>query len=279
MLKVAVAQMRSGIEPAANLDVIADFAEQASGAGADYLLTPEVSVAFGKNAEQFASVTEPFEGNSAVERCSGIARVTGLILHVGSLAVGAEGGKYHNRSVVFGPDGAIKAVYDKIHLFDADLPGDRAYRESATYHGGDQTVLTDVGGMKLGLSICYDVRFAGLYADLALQGAQMISVPAAFTVPTGEAHWEVLLRSRAIETGCYVLAAAQGGLHENGRRTYGHSMIVDPWGQIVAQKDDDEPGLIFTEIDPAKVEEARARVPALANRRRYSLSVNQAARQ
>lgn len=269
--------MRSGTEPGVNLDVIADMARLAAENGAEYMLTPEVSVAFAENRMQLAAIAEPFEDNSALKRCSEIARATGLTLHVGSLAIAADEDKFLNRSVIFGPDGTLKGFYDKIHLFDADLPGERAYRESATYEGGDQMVTVDVGGIRLGMTVCYDMRFAGLYADLALAGAQMISVPAAFTVPTGQAHWDVLLRSRAIETGCYVLAAAQGGLHQNGRYTYGHSMIIDPWGRVLAQKNDNEPGLIYASVDVEAVTQTRAKVPALANRRRYSLSVNHGA--
>ena len=168
------------------------------------------------------------------------------------------------------------ATYDKIHLFDATLPGLAAYRESATYAGGDTAVVAAVDGMKLGLSICYDVRFPALYRALAEGGAEVIAVPAAFTAPTGRAHWEVLLRARAIETGCYVIAAAQGGLHQNGRSTWGHSMIIDPWGEIVAQLPHDEPGVLLADLELDKVAEARGKVPALANARPFSLSVNHA---
>jgi len=203
-----------------------------------------------------------------------IARTHRVALHLGSLAVALPDGRFANRSVVFGPDGTVAATYDKIHLFDATLPGLTQYRESATYRGGDTAVVTEAAGMHLGLSICYDMRFPALYRALAEGGAQVIAVPAAFTVPTGRAHWEILLRARAIETGCYVIAAAQGGAHQNGRSTWGHSMIVDPWGAIVAQFSHDEPGVLLADIDLAKVEEARGKVPALANARPFSLSVN-----
>lgn len=266
--------MRSGTEVKANLDVIATLAHKAADEGARYLLTPEMSVAFAENRAQLASIAEPFEGNQALKRCAEIAQEAGIALHIGSLAIAAGDGKFLNRSVLFRPDGAIAATYDKIHLFDANLPGERAYLESATYSGGDHLVWADVEKIHLGLSICYDMRFAQLYTDLALGGAEMIAIPAAFTVPTGLAHWHVLLRSRAIETGCYVLAAAQGGVHQNGRYTFGHSLIVDPWGRILAEKCDDEPGLIYAEIDPEAVTQAHGKIPALANRRPYSLSVN-----
>lgn len=266
--------MRSGTEIKANLDAIAVLAHKASEAGARYLLTPEMSVSFAENKAQLAEIAEPFEGNSALKRCAEIARESRISLHIGSLAIAAADGKFLNRSVLFNPEGEVEAIYDKIHLFDANLPGERAYMESATYSGGDHLMWANVAQTRLGLSICYDMRFAQLYADLALGGAKMIAVPAAFTVPTGQAHWHVLLRSRAIETGCYVLAAAQGGLHQNGRYTFGHSLIVDPWGRVLAEKNDNEPGLIYAEIDPEAVTQAREKVPALANRRPYSLSVN-----
>jgi predicted amidohydrolase len=176
--------------------------------------------------------------------------------------------------VLFAPDGSVSATYDKIHLFDALVPGDREYRESATYAAGNEAVVSAAAGMQLGLSICYDVRFPALYRALAEAGAEVLAIPAAFTVPTGAAHWEVLLRARAIETGCYVIAAAQAGQHQNGRSTYGHSMIVDPWGRVVGDLGGEGPGVLVAEIDLTAVAEARGRVPALANARQFSLSVN-----
>ena len=273
-MRVAAIQMRSGMRPDDNFDALEPLLAQAKARGAIYALTPEVTVAFAENREGLAAVAEPWENNSAVARAARMAEAHGIFLHIGSMAVALPDGRFANRSVLFGPDGAIHATYDKIHLFDATLPGIKQYRESATYAGGDQAVVAPLGSMKLGLTICYDVRFAALYGELARAGAELIAVPAAFTVPTGEAHWEVLLRARAIETGCYVIAAAQGGAHPNGRSTWGHSMIVDPWGKIVAQIDGDAPGTIVAELEPARVCEARQRVPALANAREFSLSVN-----
>jgi predicted amidohydrolase len=199
-----------------------------------------------------------------------------MALHLGSLAVALPDGRFANRSVLFSPEGDITATYDKIHLFDATLPGLKQYRESATYAGGNRAVVAEAAGLKLGLTICYDVRFPALHQALAQAGAEIIAVPAAFTVPTGAAHWEILLRARAIETGCFVIAAAQAGQHENGRATYGHSMIVDPWGRIVGELGGEGAGVLVAEIDPKAVTEARERVPALANARTFSLSVNPA---
>jgi predicted amidohydrolase len=203
-----------------------------------------------------------------------LSKELGIFLHIGSTAILRADGKLANRAFVIDPAGAIRATYDKIHLFDATLPGHREYRESATYAGGDTAVVGEAAGMKLGLTICYDVRFPALHRTLAEAGAEVITVPAAFTVPTGEAHWEILLRARAIETGCYVIAAAQAGQHENGRSTYGHSMIIDPWGRIVGELGGDGPGVLVSDIDLKAVAEARGRVPALANARQFSLSVN-----
>ncbi len=274
MVRIAALQMNSGTEPGPNLDALAALAHEAAGQGAHYALSPEVSVVFAENREGLRAVAGPWEGNPAITRCAQIARETGLFLHLGSLAVALPDGRFANRSVLFRPDGSIAATYDKIHLFDATLPGVREYRESATYAGGDRAVVAEAASMKLGLTICYDVRFPALHRALAVAGAELISVPAAFTVPTGAAHWEILLRARAIETGCYVIAAAQAGQHQNGRATYGHSMIVDPWGKIVGELGGEGAGILVADIDPKAVAEVRSRVPALANARQFSLSVN-----
>ena len=276
MLRIAALQMNSGTTPAPNLDALAALAREAAGQGAQYVLSPEVSIVFAENREGLRAVAGPWEDNPAIARCAEIARETGLFLHLGSLAVALPDGRFANRSVLFRPDGSIAATYDKIHLFDANLPGVREYRESATYAGGELAVVTEAAGAKLGMTICYDLRFPVLHRMLAVAGAELIAVPAAFTVPTGEAHWEVLLRARAIETGCFIIAAAQAGQHENGRATYGHSMIVDPWGKILGELGGDGEGVLVADIDLNAVAEARGRVPALANAREFSLSVNPA---
>lgn len=273
-VRVAALQMNSGTEPGPNLEALAGLARDAAGRGAQYALSPEVTVVFAENREGLRAVAGPWDGNPAIARVAEIARDTGLWLHLGSLAVALPDGRFANRSVLFRPDGSIAAQYDKIHLFDATLPGLKEYRESATYAGGDRAVVVEAAGMRLGLTICYDLRFPVLHRTLAEAGAELIAVPAAFTVPTGAAHWEVLLRARAIETGCYVIAAAQAGRHQNGRQTYGHSMIVDPWGAVVGQLEGEGPGVLVADIDLAAVAEARGRVPALANARPFSLSVN-----
>lgn len=274
-MRIAALQMNSGTTPGPNLDQLEGLAREAVAGGATYVLSPEVSIVFAENREGLRAVAGPWDGNPAIARLSDLARELGIHLHLGSLAVALDDGRFANRSVLFGPDGAIVATYDKIHLFDATLPGLRAYRESETYAGGDTAVVADSGDVKLGMTICYDVRFPALHRALAEAGAQLLAVPAAFTVPTGEAHWSVLLRARAIETGCYVIAAAQAGQHENGRSTYGHSMIIDPWGRVLAELGGDGAGIASAEIDLAAVTEARGKVPALCNARPFSVSVNQ----
>ena len=272
-MRVAVLQMTSGTAPGPNLDQFERLAVEAAGQGASYLLSPEVSVVFAENRDGLGAVAGPWDGNPAIARVAGIARRLGVSLHLGSLAVALPDGRFANRSVLFRPDGTIAASYDKIHLFDATLPGLRQYRESETYAGGDRAVVTDAPGFRLGMTICYDVRFPALHRALAEAGAEVLSVPAAFTVPTGQAHWEVLLRARAIETGCFVVAAAQAGRHENGRATWGHSMIIDPWGRILAELGGEGPGVALADLDLQAVAEARGKVPALDNARPFSLAV------
>lgn len=274
-MRLAALQMCSGTRPEHNLEALDRLVSEAAGLGATYILSPEVTVAFAENGEGLRKVAHAWPDNPDVARAAEIARRHGVALHLGSLAIALEDGRFANRSVLFTPDGAVAAIYDKIHLFDATLPGIRAYRESETYRGGERAVLTDAPGFRLGMTICYDVRFAPLYTALASAGAEVLAVPAAFTVPTGEAHWETLVRARAIETGCFVVAAAQGGQHENGRATWGHSMIVDPWGRVVAAINGDKTGVIVAEVDLGDVAEARARVPSLANSRQFSLTVNE----
>ncbi len=276
-LIIAAAQMCSGISPEKNIKEISNLAKQAAAKGAQYLLTPEMSVAFAENFDQLAEIAHPYANNEALIQCAAIAKENNLFLHIGSLAIVAvakdqanntqngEKPRFANRSVLFDRNGEIVDFYDKIHLFDAELVGDRPYRESRHYVGGDRIVNAKTDLAQIGMSICYDLRFASLYRKLALAGAQIISVPAAFTVPTGRDHWEILLRARAIETGCYIVAAAQGGEHENGRMTFGHSMIIDPWGKIISHISGDESAIIVAKIDLEKIEQVRAAVPALKN--------------
>ncbi len=269
-MKIAAIQMCSGLDPEANLAALKPLLAEAAAAGAAYALTPEVTMIFPENRDQLKSVAAPFEDHPQLAAVGKLAKAHGMFVQIGSLPIPLDDGRFANRSVLFGPDGTQRATYDKIHLFDADIAGLNAYRESATYRGGEQAVTAPLGQFTLGFSICYDMRFPRLYNALANGGANLIAVPAAFTVPTGQAHWHVLLRARAIETGSYVIAAAQGGSHPNGRSTYGHSLIIDPWGKVIAELDHDRPGVLVADIDPAAVTEARGRVPALANARDFA---------
>ncbi|WP_300528304.1 carbon-nitrogen hydrolase family protein [Maricaulis sp.] len=266
-LDIALIQMRSGTDPQRNLDEAAALIRQAAADGARLVATPETTHLVQKDADQAFAVMQTQEDDPAIGFFSALADELGIDLLIGSLAIRIGERKAANRSFLFGPDGALKATYDKAHMFDVGLGQGETYLESANYRAGDELVVTQAGGIKLGLSICYDLRFAYLYRALAQAGAQVLTVPAAFTRPTGRAHWEVLLRARAIETGSFILAPAQGGLHEDGRRTWGRSMVVGPWGEVIAQLDHDQPGVLPARLDMRKSDEARRRVPALEHDR------------
>lgn len=269
-LRTAVVQLRSGIEPAANRAAAMPLLREAASAGARLIATPENTTRMDRNRARMFAAVGPEKGDPELLAWGRAAQELGVWLLMGSGPIAAGDGKVFNRSFFFDPDGRIVARYDKINLFDVTLGGTENYRESDTVQGGGQAVVVEGPmGAKLGLTICYDVRFAPLYASLARAGAEIIAVPAAFTVPTGQAHWEVLLRARAIETGSFVIAPAQGGQHEDGRATWGHSMIIDPWGKVLAQLDHDEPGLIIADLDLDEVASARARIPAWQGGREF----------
>lgn len=264
----ALVQLRSGLDPKANFDVAAKLIRKAASDGADYVLTPEMTnVMESRRKALFEALGG---GDTSIDDFRELARAIRRHLHVGSLAVKVSEERVANRSFLIDPDGEVRASYDKIHMFDVDLGGGEVYRESASYHPGDSAILADLPFGRLGMTICYDLRFPALYRALAEAGATMISVPAAFTRITGEAHWHVLLRARAIENGCFVFAAAQGGAHENGRETFGHSLIVDPWGAVLAEGGT-EPGIVMAKIDPARVDDARRRIPSLQHGRRFAV--------
>jgi len=268
--KAAMIQMRSGLKPGANIDDAARMIGEAKSAGADYVLTPEMTNILAAKREQlFAAVVEE-ESDASLAALRELARKLGIYVHIGSLAIKISPDRAANRSFLVDPKGDIVARYDKIHMFDVDLADGESYRESRNYRPGELAVLTDLPWGRLGLTVCYDLRFPALYRALAEAGSTMLAIPSAFTKQTGEAHWHVLMRSRAIENGCFVFAAAQGGRHENGRDTYGHSLIVDPWGRIIAEGDT-EPGVVMAEIDPAQVASARARIPSLQHGRRFEI--------
>jgi deaminated glutathione amidase len=262
-LRVAAVQLRCGIEPGANRAHALPFIREAAAAGARFIATPENTFRLDRNRERALAAAGPEQGDSELAAWARIAQEFGVWLLLGSAAIATGGGKVFNRSFLYTPEGKVAARYDKINLFDVTLGGGETYRESETVEGGARAVLVP-GPMnaKIGLSICYDLRFAPLYTAYAKAGADIIAVPSAFTVPTGLAHWETLLRARAIETGAFIVAPAQGGRHEDGRATYGHSLIADPWGKIVAKLDHDEPGILVADLDLDQVGEARAKIPA-----------------
>jgi predicted amidohydrolase len=270
MLKAGLVQLRTPASQAAALDQAAPLVRQAAADGAELIATPEATNILQRERAKLFEAVAALEEDVCVQGLRSLARELGVWLLIGSALVKREDGQLANRSVLVAADGAIKATYDKIHMFDVDLPTGERHRESALYTPGERAAVAESPWGKIGLSVCYDVRFAHLYRGLAKAGAEIITVPAAFTRPTGEAHWEVLLRARAIETGAFVLAPAQGGFHEDGRGTWGRSTIVGPWGEVLAKADHDEPCVITADLDLDQVAKARAAIPALANDRAFA---------
>ena len=270
IFKAAMIQMRSGLNPGVNVDDAVRMIGEAKSAGADYVLTPEMTNVLAAKREQLFAVIVEEEADASLATLREIAHKLGIYVHIGSLAIRISPDRAANRSFLIDPKGEIVARYDKIHMFDVDLADGESYRESRNYRPGELAVLADLPWGRLGLTVCYDLRFPALYRALAEAGASMLTIPSAFTKQTGEAHWHVLIRTRAIENGCFVFAAAQGGKHENGRDTFGHSLIVDPWGRIVAEGGT-EPGVVMAEINPTEVTNARARIPSLQHGRRFEI--------
>jgi len=267
--KAACVQLRSSDDVADNIRQTVLLVREAAAQGASFIATPENTSLMApdggaKLAHSFDEAHDP-----ALPVFAGLAKELNVWLLIGSLAIKVSPTKTANRSFLFAPDGSITARYSKIHLFDVALAGGETYRESSTVEGGDTAVVADTALGTIGLTVCYDVRFPLLYRQLAQKGAFLFTIPSAFTVPTGQAHWHVLLRARAIENGAFVIAPAQGGLHANGRRTYGHSLIVSPWGEVLAEAGTD-PGVILAEIDPALSLQARARIPNLQHDRAFT---------
>lgn len=265
-MKIALLQMTSGINPAGNAAHLSAAIDEAAAGGANMLFTPEMTGLVDRDRARAAASVRAEQDDIVLAAGLEGARRNGIWLHIGSLALQAEGGKFVNRGFVIDPTGAVRARYDKLHLFDVDLPTGESWRESAAYVAGSSASAVHVPFGVVGLSICYDLRFAELYRALSDVGATVLTVPAAFTRPTGAAHWHVLLRARAIEAGAYVVAAAQTGVHEDGRATYGHSLVVDPWGEILLDMGE-APGVGFAEIDPTRIADVRARIPVLSHRR------------
>ena len=267
MTRIALFQATTGIDPVANAAALTDAIEQASAGGAEILFTPEMTGLLDRDSARAARILRSQDEDQVLAAAKEAAARHRIWVNIGSLAVLVDEGKVANRSFVIDREGNVRATYDKLHLFDVDLPTGESWRESNVYSAGAGVTLvngTPVG--KLGLTICYDLRFPGLFAKLAESDADVISVPAAFTVPTGKAHWHVLLRARAIEAGLFVVAAAQVGHHEDGRNTFGHSLVVDPWGEILLDMGEDK-GVGFADIDLKRISDVRSRVPALNHRR------------
>jgi deaminated glutathione amidase len=270
IFKAALIQMRSGVDMARNFADASSMIREAVGQGAQYVLTPEMTNIFEADRERLKAAVTCEKDDQSVAGFAALARELNIWLHIGSVALRATADKLVNRSLLFGPEGKIVARYDKIHLFDVEMPNGEQIRESNSFAPGEEAVVANLPWGQLGLTICYDMRFPILYNTLANSGAMIMAIPSAFTVPTGRAHWHVLLRSRAIETGSFVLAAAQGGVHASGRETYGHSLAVNPWGEIIAELGTD-PGVLVFDVDMELVKRDRGRIPALKNARAFSL--------
>ena len=264
--RAALLQMTSGIDPAANARVLGDAVAEAKAGGAAMLFTPEMSGLVDRDRTRAATSIVPQDEDPVLMAVRDAAAKHGLWVHLGSLALKRDDGRFANRGFVIDDAGGIRASYDKLHLFDVDLPTGERWRESAVYAAGEGAAVVETPVGRLGLSICYDLRFPDLYRALSDAGATVLAVPSAFTRPTGAAHWHVLLRARAIEAGAFVLAAAQTGEHEDGRATYGHSLAIGPWGEVLLDMGEGA-GLGFAELDSAVLADVRARVPALQHRR------------
>jgi predicted amidohydrolase len=269
-MKVALIQTRTPATPQAALAHVLPLVREAAAGGASFIATPEGTNVLQKDRSLLLPMLTSQDEDVVVSGLRAAARELGVWLLIGSALVKREDGKAANRSLLISPEGAIVASYDKLHMFDVDLPTGETARESATYEPGARAVTARAGELKLGMTVCYDLRFPALYRALALAGAEVMTIPAAFTRPTGEAHWEVLMRARAIETGAFVLAPAQGGRHEDGRGTWGHSLAVAPWGEVIARLDHDEPGVLFADLDLAAAAKARAAIPNLVNARPFA---------
>ncbi|MCT2558678.1 carbon-nitrogen hydrolase family protein [Tsuneonella sp. YG55] len=268
MTRVALLQMTAGIDPAVNAATISDGVAEAARGGAAMLFTPEMSGLLDRDRARAASHIVREDGDPVLAATRAAAARHGIWVALGSLAVAGESGKWANRSLLVDPAGNVAARYDKIHMFDVDLAGGESWRESNAYAPGNEVVTVDGTPLgRLGLTVCYDIRFPALFEELGRRRCDAIAIPAAFTVPTGEAHWHLLQRARAVEASAWVISAAQVGTHADGRRTYGHSLVVDPWGKIVLDMGGETAGVGFAEIDAARTVEVRAQVPSLANRR------------
>jgi deaminated glutathione amidase len=271
VFKAAAVQMCSGVDPARNAVSMARLVREAAAQGATYVQTPEMTGMLQRDRAAAKAVLRGEADDIIVRTASELASELGIHMHVGSTAIALDDGKMANRGFLFGPDGTVLNRYDKIHMFDVDLDNGESWRESAAYRPGSEARVVSLPFAEMGFTICYDVRFPALFRAQAVAGAEVMTVPAAFTKQTGEAHWEILLRARAIENGVFVIAAAQAGVHEDGRETFGHSMIIDPWGRVLASAGGTGEAVIVAEIDPAAVKAAHDKIPNLKNGREFSI--------
>ncbi len=269
--KAAAIQMCSGTDPKTNAETMERLIREAVSQGAVYVQTPEMTGAIQKDRAALKAVLKDEKGDIVVLTAAKLARELGIYVHVGSTAIARPDGKIANRGFLFAPDGERICTYDKIHMFDVDLDNGESWRESSAYEPGTQARVAELPLATFGFAICYDVRFPSLFRTEAVAGAEILTVPAAFTRQTGEAHWEVLLRARAIENGAFLIAAAQAGTHEDGRETFGHSMIIDPWGNVLAVAGGEGEEIVFADIDPSAVTAARSKIPNLKNARDFNL--------
>jgi deaminated glutathione amidase len=268
--RVALAQMCAGRDVAKNITAAAELIRKAAAGGAQYVQTPEMTNIMELDRTRLLAAIKPEGDDPGVTEFRFLARELGIWLHIGSMALMGERGKPVNRSLLISPAGAIAARYDKIHMFDVDLGGGESYKESANYESGREAVIASLPWGQLGMTICYDLRFPHLHRALAQAGARFLAVPAAFTKPTGTAHWHTLLRARAIECQCYVFAAAQGGKHENGRETFGHSLVISPWGEVLAEADV-QPSVTFADVELQRLDDVRRQVPSLRHDRPFDV--------
>lgn len=271
VFKAAAVQMCSGVDPARNAVSMARLVREGAAQGATYIQTPEMTGMLQRDRAAAKAVLRGEADDIIVKTASELAAELGIHMHVGSTAIALDDGKMANRGFLFGPDGKVLNRYDKIHMFDVDLDNGESWRESAAYRPGSEARVVSLPFAEMGFTICYDVRFPGLFRAQAVAGAEVMTVPAAFTKQTGEAHWEILLRARAIENGVFVIAAAQAGVHEDGRETFGHSMIIDPWGCVLASAGGTGEAVIVADIDPAAVKAAHDKIPNLKNGREFSI--------
>jgi len=271
VFKAAAVQMCSGVDPARNAVSMARLVREAAAQGATYVQTPEMTGMLQRDRAAAKAVLRGEADDIIVRTASELAAELGIHMHVGSTAIALDDGKMANRGFLFGPNGKVLNRYDKIHMFDVDLDNGESWRESAAYRPGSEARVVSLPFAEMGFTICYDVRFPALFRAQAVAGAEVMTVPAAFTRQTGEAHWEILLRARAIENGVFVIAAAQAGVHEDGRETFGHSMIIDPWGRVLTSAGGTGEAVILAEIDPAAVKAAHDKIPNLKNGREFSI--------